>query len=157
MAGYGYRLSRPLGIHQGVRRGQKVPLVPVRVRLRLNVVVVRDHHRHPQLPGQPNLLDGRNAVVTGQDRVDPVPGRRPDDGLVDPVAVPDPIRYLVVRLSPQPAQPPVQDVGGADAVDVIVPHNAYPLTVPDLFLQNLNRPVHVGQKPRIIHLVHRTV
>ena len=116
--------------------------------------MVGDHSGHSQLLRKLELAHRRDAVVTGQNGVHPVRRGRPDNGLVDPVAVLHPVRDLIVHGRPKALQPPVQDVGGADPVDVVVPHDADSGPCGDLPIQDFHRPFHIRQQARIIHLLH---
>ena len=66
-------------------------------------MMVRHNNGHAKLFGQAHLLQGRNAIITGNNGVNAVFLRLADDGLVDAVAIPDALRNLIVHMTAAPA------------------------------------------------------
>ena len=144
---------RALRVHHCVRLREQLPAVfPVAY-----LMVVRHDDSHSQPLCLPDLLQGRDPVVTGQDGIRPFFLRPSDQVHVQAVAVLDPVRNVVVRLRPDLPQTREQDIGGTDPVDVVVPdHPDLPVSVP-FSEEDLRRPVHVLKEQRIRQMVQRSV
>ena len=66
-------------------------------------VVICHDDGHAKLFGQTHLFQSRNAVIAGNDGVNPVFLCLADNGFVDAVAIPDTLRDLVVHMAATPA------------------------------------------------------
>ena len=69
-----------------------------------HLMVICHNDCHAQFFGQMHLLQGRNAVVAGDNGIDSFFLRLADDGFVDAIAIPDALRDLVVHVCTAPGQ-----------------------------------------------------
>ena len=90
--------------------------------------MIRDNHGHAQLPGVLCLLQSRNPVIAGQDRIRSLASGQLHQMNIQAVPVLHPVRYLIIHPGSQAPQPPVENIGGIDPVNIIVPND------PDFFL-----------------------
>ena len=96
-------------------------------------MVIRHQNRHPQLFRMRNLIDGRNTVVAGDDRVHPLFIRRIDQMLVDAVAVTHAVGNRAGHTAAASCDPLIQNIGRHHAVDVVISNDPDRSSLPYLF------------------------
>ncbi len=107
------------------------------------IVVVGDNHCQTQFSGSLHLVYGRNPVIAGEDGIHTVCCRRLDNLFIDPVPVLYPVRNLIVRRGSHPVQRLKQEIGRADAVDIIISHDPDLFSFMDLLYKNIGRFLHI--------------
>ncbi len=121
--------------------------------LRPWLVVVGDHHLHPQLLRQPHLGDGGDAAIDGQQQAGAALGEALDVLRGQPVAVRDPVGDEPIAVGAEPAQGRDHERRGADAVDVEVAMDRDPLTRLDRRRHQLDHLAHRAEGRRRVGLV----
>ena len=109
-------------------------------------MVIGHNHGQPGIRRGGNLLSRRNAVVTGHNRINAVRDRALHQAQIQPIAVRNAVRNIIVRSGAERPQPPHQDVGRADAVNVIVADDANRRSAPYLLRQNADALRHIRQQ-----------
>ena len=119
------------GIDDRPRLRHFVPPFPVGLVVG-NLVVVCHDHSHSQRVRKRDLVVRRDAVVTGEHRVRTRIVCLLYQMFVQAVPVADPVRNR--RIYPRAAsrKPPVQNICGADPIDIIVPYDADMFSLRDL-------------------------
>ena len=120
-------------------------------------MMIRHDDGHPLFLRQSDLRSGGDAVVAGEDRIDPRLIRLQDQVRVQPVAVLHPVRDRRIRISSRHLQALMQDTGGADTVRVIIADDADPLSLPDLLHQKSGRLLHAEKRLGRIHVPRRSI
>ena len=108
-----------------------------------DIVMVRDQHGKSQFLRQADLRHSGDSIVTGQDRIDSVLSRGADNGFIDSIAILDPVRNLIIHVSPDSRERPVKQVRRADAVYIVIPDYPDPFSLLRLLLQDLYCKIHV--------------
>ena len=145
-----------MGIDHRIRPGQDIFLLPVHFHIR-HFMMVRHNDRQSILLPVGDLLRCGDPVIAGNDRIDPVVDRTVDKINIQPVSILDPVRDVRIHVRPQSGQPLLQDVGGVYPVNIIVADHPDRLLFPDLFRENLHRPVHVLHQHSIVKIGDRAV
>ena len=140
-------------IHHRIRRRKGLYPAAVLPRLIRHLVMIRHNHRHAKRLRRRYLRRRRNAVVTGQKRVNAVPGGLLNQPPVKSVTVRNTIGNHHIRQPAADFQTYLQYVSRADAVNVIVPDHAYPFLFFRLPNKNLRRLFGVFQKRRIVQVL----
>ena len=122
-----------------------------------HLMVICHNDCHAQLFGQTHLLQGRNAVVAGDNGIDSVFLRLADNRFVDAIAIPDALRDLVIHGCTAPGQAAIQKIGGAHSVNIVIANNPDTDTRPDFFKDQGRCLIHIFHEMRIIKLVQGTV
>jgi len=120
------------------------------------MVVRHDDGQSPLFPIG-NLLRGRDSIVTSDNRVNPVLQRPVDQHLVQAVPVLDTVRNVGIHLRSQPHQAFLQNIGGINPVNVIIPDDADGRAFPHFPRQNLYRLVHVPHPHPIMQVGKRAI
>ena len=101
------------------------------------LVVICHQHRHTTLFRISDLLDRRDSIVTGQDRIYALLHRIAQQVDVQAISVLHPVRDLIIYNSPTPTQCTVQNVRGINSVDIIVSDDPDFFLFCDFIFQNL--------------------
>ena len=65
-------------------------------------MVIRHHYRHTKFFCQMDLINGRDSIIAGQDRIDSGFCCLRDQMLIHAITIPDPVWNDKIRLCPDP-------------------------------------------------------
>ena len=105
-------------------------------------MMVCHHHGHAEAFGVSDLLQGADAVVAGHNGVCICRQSQVDQFFADAVSVFHPVRNIHIHTGPCAAKANEQNIGGTDAVNIVIPDDPDLFSFPDLMYQNVKSCVH---------------
>ena len=122
---------RTVRIYDSVRLRKKILFLPIHLHIR-HFMMICHNNRQTVLLSVGNLFCCRDPVVAGYNRIDPVVKGTVNEHFIEPVPILDAVGNVRVHICAQSRQSLLQDVGGIDSVDIIVPDHPDRLILPDL-------------------------
>ncbi len=122
-----------------------------------NLMMIRYDHAHSVGSRKSDLGCRCDPVIAGQDKLPAVLFCLPDQMIVQPIAVPDPVRNDRIRIGSEQPQATEQNISGTDPVHIIITDNAYLRSLCDPLKKQFTRFPHSFHQKRIMQILHGSV
>ena len=97
-------------------------------------MVICYHNCHSQLLCLCDLINGRNAIITGKYHMNAVCSRFFNNMFINTITILNALRYYIINFRSYPAQPLIKDAGRTHTVNIIISHDPDPGAASYLFL-----------------------